>query len=282
MRADPLLFKQALSFTKTGSAEHARFAKVLGAVEQTLALINEDVRAKEAQVRMKDVLEVRGGMSVKNLLATPRKLELELAVDMKCASKWLQPEWRVRRGYRWFVFSDIVLVCNRTLNPLQGLVKKLIINLDGARVSTSDTLGYYAVPEMKLSISGLSRSTEPATEPATERATAPGDHDARRWHDFRPAMGTMEHRRNSAWPQLWRATESQMEVDDRVIKPEVFFLKSEEEVFKCWATTETDKDTLVELLLRLQQKRVDASHDLEQRRSQVELSPPRHNSFTDV
>eukprot|EP00966_Prymnesium_polylepis_P049673 1149728-Prymnesium_polylepis.1 len=41
---------QALSFTDAADAQHGRFETVFNAVERTLAQINENVRAQEAQV----------------------------------------------------------------------------------------------------------------------------------------------------------------------------------------------------------------------------------------
>ena len=72
------------------------------------------VRAEEARMHMAKVIteEVADDEEVKKLLEAGRALRAECHVDMKCRSSW-SADWIVRRPYKWYIFSDYLLVTRR-------------------------------------------------------------------------------------------------------------------------------------------------------------------------
>ena len=111
-------------------------------MQQTLATVNEDVRQQEKQVQTVRVLttEVRRGAS---LVTASRTLQHEAMVDMKAKSKLHRTFtfWRVRRPYKWYIFSDALLICQRSSGRYPFRQRKLFMLRDvEVRGSNASTL----------------------------------------------------------------------------------------------------------------------------------------------
>ena len=133
----PLLFAQVLRYAVEDHPQHSDFSSLRWVVQQTVQEVNENVRGQEAHHRMLEVLtdEVHGGASVTDLLAAARTLETEAMIDMKAGAMW-NLDWRIRSGYKWYVFNDLLLVCRA--NKLDsGYHKKMLLPLDEVAVSSA-------------------------------------------------------------------------------------------------------------------------------------------------
>lgn len=132
----PLLFKQALKHVEEGTPLHAKLTEVFDSVQVTIMEVNEKVRKQAELDRTADVLLSEVGGDVAELLSASRTLSHEADVDMKQASgrSMLNPEWKIRRSYRWYLLSDQLLICrpNRTGTGRGGSMfhKKVLIPLD--------------------------------------------------------------------------------------------------------------------------------------------------------
>ena len=91
-------------------------------IQSTTAQVNEDVRGLEAHVRTMEVLvaEVRGGDA---LLSATRVLKHEALLDMKVNNLTLRNVLNSnvsvkRSSYKWYIFSDEVLVCSQARDGL--------------------------------------------------------------------------------------------------------------------------------------------------------------------
>eukprot|EP00966_Prymnesium_polylepis_P221981 5135819-Prymnesium_polylepis.1 len=236
---------QAVAFSEVGSVEHGLFTDVFDTAERMLTAINEEVRAKEAQARMLRQVS-RGDLhgrerSLHALLAMPHMLELEMFVDMKgVRMPWLKPEWTMRREYKWFVFADALLICRKSPLHQQGFAKKLIIAMPEVQVSMTDE-------------SGVGTATAEESSQLPTKAVEPDGWLANfgRFASF--GRGT------AARSIAANAAESHTATDNKSPKPEVFFLRSEGEVYECWAPTEAQRRELVALQQEHHERRMSFS-----------------------
>ena len=130
----PLLFREALKHVTGGTELHARLTELFDSVSTIIQQVNDTVRQLAETDRTAEVLLSEVGGDVAELLSASRKLCLEADVDMKLQANALSlvaPEWKIRRSYKWYVLSDLILVC-RPKGPLgkQGYRKKLIIPVE--------------------------------------------------------------------------------------------------------------------------------------------------------
>ena len=128
----PLLFQQALKHAPQGHPQHEVIEGAFMVTQQAVSTVNEKVREQEKQLRMLKVLttEVAGAPPVEQLLVPHRSLVREVYVDMKASSEpgsadalgltdalgiasvsALLSGWGVRRRYKWYIFSDVLMIC---------------------------------------------------------------------------------------------------------------------------------------------------------------------------
>lgn len=77
-------------------------------------------RVAQSKARMLQVLTQEVSSSdmrwVRNMFDSNRLLVSEVAVDMKCHdAKLARADWKIRRPYKWFLFTDCLLVCRPSL-----------------------------------------------------------------------------------------------------------------------------------------------------------------------
>ena len=129
----PLLFQQALKHAPQGHPQHEVIEGAFMVTQQAVSTVNEKVREQEKQLRMLKVLttEVAGAPPVEQLLVPHRSLVREAYVDMKASGSdavgddalqhgiksvnALLSGWGVRRRYKWYVFSDVLMICQPPL-----------------------------------------------------------------------------------------------------------------------------------------------------------------------
>ena len=94
----------------------AKLEEVFNVIGQTLGTVNEEVRGLEAQSKTIQVLE---RCKCLDLVAPNRVLQYEAQVDMRsirqatnCCELFSARAATVRRSYRWYVFSDGILICH--------------------------------------------------------------------------------------------------------------------------------------------------------------------------
>jgi hypothetical protein len=150
----PLLFQQAVKSASPGTPTHDLFKKALDTCSKVVNEVNENVRGQEAQLRTASIVlaEVTGGSSMRDLLQATRHIQMEAMVGMK-AQSGLSMEWRVRRQYKWYVFTDVLLICrpNRFGDQYH---KKMILTLADCSISRSKGAGpppKEAEPEVSMS-----------------------------------------------------------------------------------------------------------------------------------
>jgi hypothetical protein len=139
----PLLFKQALKHVEEGSPLHKQLMDVFVAIESTIIQVNDSVRKQAELARTADILLSEVGGEVAELLTPSRTLALEVDVDMKLAAGGgllVNPEWKIRRSYHWYLLTDVLLVCRpKTLSLKEGrFAKKLLVSLSDVSVVTAD------------------------------------------------------------------------------------------------------------------------------------------------
>jgi len=135
----PLLFKRMVNCTSEGLPLHKLCEQAFNGVQQLNAEVNENVRNMESKLHMMEVLtqEVKSN-DIQHLFEAPRSLVREALVDMKCHSASIaRPDWRIRRPYKWYVFSDYLLVCRPDMISA-GWHKKELWPLAELYVSTNN------------------------------------------------------------------------------------------------------------------------------------------------
>jgi len=135
----PLLFKRILSSTNDGLRLHKLCEQAFNGVQQLNGEVNENVRNMESRLHMMEVLtqEVKSH-DIQHLFEAPRSLISEALIDMKCpAASISRPEWRIRRQYKWYLFTDYLLVCRRD-KISASWHKKELWPLSEVRVSTNN------------------------------------------------------------------------------------------------------------------------------------------------
>lgn len=141
----PLLFKQAIKHVEAGSELHGQLSEVFSTIETTILQVNDNVRRQAELERTADILLSEVGGEVAELLNPSRTLQMEADVDMKQASGGglLNPEWKIRRTYRWYLLTDVLLVCRPKALSLKsgGFAKKLIVNLSTLQMFSFDERG---------------------------------------------------------------------------------------------------------------------------------------------
>ena len=180
-------------------------------MQQTVTQVNEQVRAQEAQVRMLRVLttEVAGAPPLEQLLVPARSLVREAVVHMKLSSSGSGAsssaaespyggaddegarsaismprgvaaglQWGIRREYKWYIFTDVLMVCQPQQKVFGGQQPKAayrtLLELIDLRVVPST--GSQLFPSTLGSTDRLSSSSELLGGPPTP---APADKEAR-------------------------------------------------------------------------------------------------------
>lgn len=197
---------------------------------------------------------------------------------MKNGSAW-GLDWRMRRSYRWFIFSDVVLICRPSGS---GFTKKLIIKLTDLQVSLHASLVPVATPAAATAADSSSRATDGGGTAAPSAASSNGggrgseqdnaNTSRARWAK---ALQVVSLRRSAeqgdeaarelplpgrlgrrmSWSHMLRRTVATQ--DEQQLKPEVFFVHSKKgsgTVYKCWAESEAARVDMVELIQTLTRK----------------------------
>jgi len=238
----PLLFKQALKYAEEGEQQQ-QFTKAFATVQEIIGQVNEEVRRRQEQRRAADIMLSEVGGEAAALLTAARTLAMECSVEMKAVSgagPFVDPAWHLRSPYKWYVFSDMVMVCIK--NKLRGGYHKKItipideITLGGAKLSSQ-------------SFTAASRGDKHLVEimPSTSM----------------PIGATSMAHASKPCAELPEST-----IDD-TDKPEVFFVRwatraavekaekavSNKEVgtlYKCWAVDAKERALIVSKLIALQ------------------------------
>ena len=135
MCAYPLFFQRALKYAGEG-AQKQRFQQLFDSVQEVIGAVNTDVRRQSEQRRAADVLLSEVGGEAAALLTAHRTLALELDVDMQLSSGgdlFSDSKFMSARGYRWYIFSDVLLVC-RPNRFFSGYKEKLRLRLSDVKV----------------------------------------------------------------------------------------------------------------------------------------------------
>ena len=136
MCAYPLFFQKALKNTADGSPQRKRFQALLDNMQEVINAINEDVRRNVEQQRAADVLLREVGGDAAELLSAHRRFFLEVDVDMQISAggDWMtEGRFFERRKYRWFLFSDQILVC-RPSRIREGFKEKARLLIDAVKL----------------------------------------------------------------------------------------------------------------------------------------------------
>lgn len=138
-----------------GKGQREQLEALFALVQRTLGSVNEDVREKEARHHTMSVLtaEVKGGHA---LVTANRVLQHEQIVDMKAQAEGGRAFLSslasthssvVRKTFKWYVFSDAILVCRPSgdvykqaaLYPIDAItVRSPEEHLAAARASKSE------------------------------------------------------------------------------------------------------------------------------------------------
>lgn len=112
----PLHFREVSSHLAAGGIDEAgakQFNAVAESMQNTIAAVNEKVREQENVLRMRGILtaELQGAAE---LLSPSRSLVFEGHVRLRVEGS-LRPEWRAKREYKVYVFSDLMLIARQNL-----------------------------------------------------------------------------------------------------------------------------------------------------------------------
>jgi hypothetical protein len=121
----PLLFREVLKHLQNDDPGAADFARMVGQMEETIETVNEKVRAQENGLRMRGILTAElQGAGLADLISPSRALVHEAIVRLRAEGS-LRPEWRAKREYKIYVFSDLLLIARANLtNKLYSLKLK--------------------------------------------------------------------------------------------------------------------------------------------------------------
>uniref|UniRef100_A0A7S2G3J4 Uncharacterized protein n=1 Tax=Haptolina brevifila TaxID=156173 RepID=A0A7S2G3J4_9EUKA len=216
-------------------------------------------------------------------------------MKMADGNSFLDPSWMVRKTYKWYLFSDTLMVCVR--NKLRdGYRTKLMVPLDEleirkgrftSRSFTPASSAYSSRAEQKY-LSILKPSASLPTRGSQEhrqreqlaRGTSKGD-DAEctskgddvggtSQGDVVEDVGSVERAQSGVegWVSSERLSggerEASISLSKSEDKPEVFFIRwhrvrgKEGTLYKCWAADEASGATIVAKVLTLQKERVHA------------------------
>ena len=114
----PLLFREVLKHLQNDDPGAADFARMVGQMEETIETVNEKVRAQENGLRMRGILTAElQGAGLADLISPSRALVHEAIVRLRAEGS-LRPEWRAKREYKIYVFSDLLLIARANLTNL--------------------------------------------------------------------------------------------------------------------------------------------------------------------
>lgn len=253
----PLLFKQALGFTASSGAQHERFRKAFESVSATITQVNASVKQQEALTRMREIVcaEVSGGGSLTDLLQPTRSLVGETFVDMKCekGASVFFPEWKLRRKYKWYIFSDVLMICRPNLVG-RAYHKKLLVNL-----------GVFEILEMGNAQRGTV-AAEPSSAASSGDAAAPEAVSVQ----VRPAKRRMPMR-------LGSGSKLGSEGEGKVDKPEVLWIRLKDgAIYKCWAESAAERAELIRKIRALQDRLEEEEEDFLSRNQSALMPASRH------
>jgi hypothetical protein len=116
----PMLFDAILKALDPAAPETASFIAMSEALRATIEDVNEKVRAQENTLRMRGILTAElHGSGLKDLISPSRALVHEAQVRLRIEGS-LRPEWRAKRDYKLYVFSDLVLIARRHVASRTG------------------------------------------------------------------------------------------------------------------------------------------------------------------
>jgi len=144
----PLLFREVTahllgsgkkSSSAIDDASAAQFHSCAESMQQTIAELNEKVREQENTLRMRGILTAElHGSGLKELLSPTRSLVYEGPVRLRVEGS-LRPEWRAKRDYKVYVFSDLMFIARQNLTN-SGFTVKVRMPLPELRCElTTDT-----------------------------------------------------------------------------------------------------------------------------------------------
>jgi len=280
----PLLFKQALKYAEEGEQQE-QFTTAFDKVQEIISQVNDDVRRQQEQARGAEILLSEVGGEAAALLTAARTLAMEVTLEMKASSgtsTFIDPAWHMRSQYRWYLFSDMIMVCVK--NKLRnGYHKKMIIPLDEVSCGTlrltsqsfspaSSTPRAYEQADMRGPAASMPiRRTKDDSyhappppppgppPPLTPRHPSDGAEGA--------LEGSVEISGSATAADLTNSSRAASITADE--KPEVFFLrhatkeqalKAEKDkkkeagiLYKCWAADAAERARIVEKIHQLQQ-----------------------------
>jgi len=105
----PLLLERMKKSSQPKSQMRITCESAFAALQELNSEVNERVRQMEARLHMTAVLLLVEG--VDHLIEAGRLLHLEALVDMKSPTASTLSAWGRRATYKWYVFSDYLLVC---------------------------------------------------------------------------------------------------------------------------------------------------------------------------
>ncbi|KAL1526743.1 hypothetical protein AB1Y20_015439 [Prymnesium parvum] len=220
----PLLFQRALQHVPRDGELHARMQRAFTMSQHTVHEMNEQVRSMEAQLKMLRAFthEVTGAPPAEEFLAPDRFLVAEAMVAMKSRDRRAASsngakvidvvQWGVRRDYKWYLFSDVLLICQPSRFGGRPAVKE-IFQLSSLVATPSQAS--VDPPTPRRTISEFPRRASAMTSPRS-RSLRKGSLSG-------PGGGG----------------------DDALEKPEVLRLQYEGVEYKCWAASKEDMLHLV-------------------------------------
>jgi len=130
----PLLLERMKKSSQPESQMRTTCESAFAALQELNSEVNERVRQMEARLHMTAVLLLVEG--VDHLIEAGRLLHLEALVDMKSPTASTLIAWGRRATYKWYVFSDYLLVCRP---KGEGFAKKALWPLAALRVAAANT-----------------------------------------------------------------------------------------------------------------------------------------------
>jgi len=116
---------------------------------------------------------------VRNMFDSNRLLVGEVVVDMKCHdAKLARADWKIRRLYKWFLFTDCLLVCRPSLTS-GGWHKKELWPLSQLSVSMRNRGSVNLNDEIQLRVSGSSDTSSGRSRSNSDGSQGEGKVDKR-------------------------------------------------------------------------------------------------------